>query len=267
MVGAVGSISVGTFEQPGQHGPPGQTNGEKTNSREEKTARTLPGPRIADPKGEDVPMFETDNYQSVNGSLEALQAENADLLERIAKLEALTSASTKKENDHAEQDQEFARLLEEKTDVIRELHLKIQELQASSASQNHQPPADIHQEADLVALNEELERERIQLREDEEALMHQMRALEVQMSRERAELARQRADIERLHIQVQHEIEAANKEAAMRERLLPLMRQNQTILRHGSASPQRAAKEPESQPTHTPGATNSGLFRRLFGAG
>ncbi|CAN5381181.1 hypothetical protein BH10PLA2_BH10PLA2_25340 [soil metagenome] len=211
-------------------------------------------------------MIESEGIESTPELVDALQAENLELRERIAQLEAhLASKPSPRGSEDSES--EFARLLEEKTDVIRELHMRIQELQAEQPSSQDTPVrANVPQEADLVALNEELERERTQLQEDERALMQQMRVLEVQMSRERAELARQRADVERLHHQVQHELELANKEASMRERLQPLMQQRQGLLRNGSALPQRAPKQSEAQPAPAPG-TSSGLFRRLFGAG
>ncbi len=221
-------------------------------------------------------MPETDNLVSSAAPLEALHAENVELRERIAELESRIAESNKQVKDRrSADDQEFAGLLEEKTEVIRELHLKIQDLQAqlsaAPAQQTEQQapaPAETPKEDDLVALGEELERERVQLQEDEKALMQQMRTLEVQMSRERAELARQRSDIERLHMQVQHELELASKEAAMRERLRPLMRQYQTILRNGSSvPPERAVKEAPAQPAPVNGGGSSGLFRRLFGAG
>src|SRR5262249_56612934 len=85
----------------------------------------------------------------------------------------------------AERKREYEALLEEKSEVIRSLHQKLQEYQ-------ERPTAVAPKEAELVALSEQLEQDRRQLQEDEESLMQQMRQMEMTMSRERAELARQR---------------------------------------------------------------------------
>ena len=77
-----------------------------------------------------------------------------------------------------------------------------------SVSPEHRPantgPAPC--EDDLLALSEELERDRRQIQEDEQALMQQMREMEVSMARERAEMARQRNDMQRLQSEIRHEI-------------------------------------------------------------
>src|SRR5207244_8585138 len=83
---------------------------------------------------------------------------------------------------------EYENLLDEKSEVIRELHQRIQELQ-------DRPAGETPREEELLALSEELDCERRQLKDDEEALMKQMRDMEVQMSRERAEFARQRNEL------------------------------------------------------------------------
>jgi hypothetical protein len=225
------------------------------------------GRKISSAKAEDVPMFDSKELPTSTNQVIGLQAENLELRERIAMLEAQLVDKATSGSDSNES--EYTRLLEEKTDLIRELHLKIQELEATTTEQARHQAAELPNETDLIALSEELERERNQLQEDERALMQQMRVLEVQMSRERAELARQRADVERLHYQVQHELELANKEASMRERLQPLMQQRQGLLRNGSAAPPpRTPTNGDSKPVPSRGSgTGSGLFRRLFGAG
>ena len=58
---------------------------------------------------------------------------------------------------------EYESLLEEKSEVIRSLHLKMQEGHAGVT-------AEVPREEELLALSEELERERAQLKEDEETL-------------------------------------------------------------------------------------------------
>src|SRR6266849_5243283 len=166
--------------------------------------------------------------------LKRLQAENADLHERVAELEQLCTEASKKAQHWADQSKDHERLLEEKSDVIRELHVKIQQLQTQSQSSGKAPSDD-----ELLALEEELERERRQLKEDEETLMKQMRDMEVQISRERAELARQRNDLQRLHGEIRHELELAGRETELRQRLQPLQRRYQEMTHRKGAEPQR----------------------------
>jgi hypothetical protein len=121
-----------------------------------------------------------------------------------------------------------------------------------------------------------LEQETEQLKEDEAALMQQMREMEVGMSRERAELARQRNELQRLHADIRHELELAARDATLRERLIPLQRRHHEMLhRKGTGGPapaqpqarepQPAAREAEPAPKEERGK-DSGLLKRLFGS-
>jgi hypothetical protein len=194
---------------------------------------------------------------------ERLETENSDLLQQVANLEQAVAEATKKAQLAADLQQDLERLLEEKSDVIRELHAKIQELQ-------DQAPVKTPSDQELLALEEELEQERRQLKEDEQSLMQQMRDMEVQMSRERAELARQRNEMQRLHSEIRHELELASREAELRERLQPLQRRYQEMSHRKGAEPARdlAAQAPTNQPaqeSESQRPRESGLFRRLFG--
>ncbi len=264
MMATAESLPVGAID-PGVRSGLARQN--KQAKHDESQVKSSTRRKIQGAKAEEVPMFNSKEIATSNDQLDQLQSENLELRERVAVLE--TQLAEKKAEGCDADDSEFAKLLEEKTDVIRELHLKIQQLQTTTNEQALHQAAELPNETDLIALSEELERERKQLQEDERALMQQMRVLEVQMSRERAELARQRADVERLHYQVQHELELANKEASMRERLQPLMQQRQGLLRNGSAAPPvRPTQNGETKPVPSAAAgTSSGLFRRLFGAG
>jgi hypothetical protein len=207
--------------------------------------------------------------------IELLQAENQELRQQISQLE---QASREGAADWEERQKEYETLLEEKSEVIRALHQKLHELTEKeglvAAEQAGEEQGRSVQEQEVVDLSDQLERERRQLEEDEEALMHQMREMEMAMSRERAELARQRNELQRLHSEIRHELEQAARDASLRERLAPLQRRHQEI---GGTRPTRATPLPESRaevrPTHTPGAAagqprkGSGLLRRLFGSG
>jgi hypothetical protein len=194
-----------------------------------------------------------------------LRIENLELRQVAAELEKQLAEATHTAQRWAVQQQDNERMLEEKSEVIRELHLRLQDIQSSPPS-----PAATPREEELMALSEELEQERAQLKEDEETLMQQMREMEVQMSRERAELARQRNELQRLHGEIRHELELADRHGELRDRLQPLQRRHQEmLLRKGSEPPREAPapQAPELPATPPPPARHrdSGLFRRLFG--
>jgi len=157
---------------------------------------------------------------------------------------------------------EYENLLDEKSEVIRELHQRIKEL-------HDRPAAETPREEDLLGLSEELDCERRQLKDDEEALMKQMRDMEVQMSRERAEFARQRNELQRLQSEIRHELELAARDAGLRERLAPLQRRHQEMMNRRGGAPtgppvQGPAASPRVQEPPPP-KKDSGLIRRLFG--
>ncbi len=202
----------------------------------------------------DPPLSEVDR-------LSALCAQNAELREKVEVLEKLLEEAADAQRNWAEKEKEYESLIEEKSEVIRELHLK---------SQENRPAAAAPREEELLALGEELERERLQLKHDEEALMAQMRGMELQMSRERAELARQRVDLQRLHNEIHHELELASREAQLRDRLLPLQRRHHEMLQRKGAEPTRetSTRTPAAADAAAPApasASRSGLLRRIFG--
>ena len=237
--------------------------------------------------------------------IDILRQENVELREHAEELERLLNEAQKKGPPPDDQQKEMEALLEEKSDVIRQLHLKIKELQANPAASapggaepspqeggkselieqlqekieelQAKPVPATPREEELLALHEELEEERRQLKEDEESLMQQMRQMEVQMSRERAEMARQRSELQRLHNDIRHELELASREAELRDRLQPLQRRHQEMTHRKGAEPIREATPPPTPapapsprqngtPPQKPGARDkSGLFKRLFG--
>ncbi|MCI0403475.1 MAG: hypothetical protein L0212_08130 [Acidobacteria bacterium] len=220
------------------------------------------------------------------GPAEASGDPTPDLLRENEELRALVEALQRQQEEGGgdggwqERQREFESLLEEKSEVIRSLHQKMQELQARPTA-----PALTPKEEELIALSDELERERCQLeqerrnmeeeraqlREDEKIMMQQMKEMEVQMARERADLARQRNDLQRLHTEVHHELELAARDAGLRERLAPLQRRHQEMNNRRGAEPQReqraapAAPQSQLQPQVKETDSNNGLLRRLFG--
>jgi chromosome segregation ATPase len=203
------------------------------------------------------------NESSDAGILHDLKGENDELRGTIVDLEKRLEEASQAVQFCTEQHGDYERLLEEKSEVIRDLHGKIQELQA-------RPAAGSPRDEELVALSEELEQERRQLKEDEEALMKQMRDMEVQMSRERADIARQRNELLRLQEDLRRELELAARQTELRERLLPLQRRHQELVHHkGTERPRQAAPSEEPESPATPPvpsrSRDSGLLRRLFG--
>lgn len=176
--------------------------------------------------------------------VEALRKENAELHACIGEMERAW----------LEREKEYEALLEEKSEIIRGLHVKLQESPARNQSAD---PAELDE---LTRLRKELEEQRRQLEQDEQDLMQQMRQMELAMSRERAEMARQRNEMHRLHADLAHEAEQTSRDSGLRERLLALRRQSEP------PSSQAEIERPTvSQPTPPP--KGSGLFRRIFGGG
>jgi chromosome segregation ATPase len=197
------------------------------------------------------PAHPVDSADEVAG----LRRENAELRARVEVLEQLLVAQAD-EDSWAERQREYEALLDEKSEVIRGLHLKLQELQEGP---RRAPDEPIPREEQLLQMKHELEGQRRQLEEDEESLMAQMRQMELALSKDRAELARQRQEVQRLQTDLNREIEQADKNPELRERLHSLRRVHEPTKRE-PASPQADAKAAD-------GAKSSGLFRRLFGNG
>jgi hypothetical protein len=208
--------------------------------------------------------------------VEILRDENNQLRDLVAELERHLEALTSQGNDPhvlAAQQKELEALLDEKSEIIRELYVKIQELEGELKSRDIPRPV-IPEEDELLRMQEELERERKQLQEDESSMMQQMREMEVQMARERAEMARQRTDLQRLHGEIRHELELAARDATLRERLAPLQRRHQDIMNRRGSSPGASANGVQHPPQtasaqqtaegQTPARKESGLLRRLF---
>ena len=119
-----------------------------------------------------------------------------------------------------------------------------------------------HDQEKLGALAAELKEREEQLQADEEAMQMQVREMEMRMSKERAELGRQRSQLERLHSDMEREIEMANRDPGLRDRL-------RNLQRSGDGRPR-----PSTQPTLDPTASqvgavplneSRGVLRPLFG--
>ncbi len=168
-------------------------------------------------------------------------------------------------------------MLEEQDGLIGQLHQQVQELQAAleeaeanaghAAASHSGQQTKVPGEAELLALSEQLERERRQLQEDEQALMDQMREMEVSMARERAELARQRNDIQRLHSEVRHELERLERDGGIQSKIEELRSKLQDVSTRRGAPPLSSANK--STPTTPPASPSrkEGLMGRWFKRG
>ncbi len=205
--------------------------------------------------------------------LERVRGENAALRARVEELEMALLQRPESEEEWVERQREYEAMLEEKSEVIRNLHQKVQELREAAGGSPRGGPANPGESQELAALRRQLEEQRAQLEDDEQALETQMRQMEMSMSRERAELARQRTELTRLHNDLRHEMELAARDAGLRERLQPLQRRQEqvstprrvpTLVEINVPAPQEQPKpEPPGGGPKKPG---SGLLKRLFGS-
>jgi DNA repair exonuclease SbcCD ATPase subunit len=261
--------SKGREEGPAPQGAPQPAGKEKRPQEDDEVVdleQTLPGdPALFLQEEESAPVDLPPEQ-----ALEELRLENAELRQTLAELQRILEDARVREENWTRQEKEYEGLLEEKSEVIRDLHRKLKELPEAPERQAAPAAGAVPREEELLALHEELEKERRQLKEDEESLMRQMRDMELQMSRERAELARQRTELQRLHTEVQHELELAARDATLRERLAPLQRRAQDVVHRRGAAPaadhtHTAAAQAPLAPAAAPRQESSGLFKRLFG--
>jgi hypothetical protein len=190
--------------------------------------------------------------------------ENAALKAHVQELEAASSAPD--EEVWLERMREYEMLLEEKSEVIRSLHQKIQEAQESVLGGDSGPASSAHvsgtglgQAEEILRLKREMEDQRRQLEQDEEDMMGQMRQMEMTMAKERADMARQRQEVQRLQADLTREIENSSRDPELRERLHNLRR---------AQEPKQALPPmpiPGGPATPSKEQKSSGLLRRIFG--
>lgn len=195
--------------------------------------------------------------------VELLRLENAQLRSRIQELEALETGAI--EELWLERQREYELLLEEKSEVIRGLHQKIQDSQESVSIADGPPPSSgatgtrLGQAEEIMRLKRELEDQRRQLEQDEEDMMGQMRQMEMTMAKERAEMARQKQEVQRLQADLAREIEQSGRDPELRERLHSLRRRTDPKPAAATIATEKpAAVAPSEQ-------QSSSFFRRIFG--
>jgi hypothetical protein len=194
-----------------------------------------------------------------------LRLENAELKARLQELEAIQSGQG--DELWAERQREYEMLLEEKSEVIRNLHQKIQEIQESaiggpgpSSSSASVSGTRLGQAEEIMRLKREMDDQRRQLNQDEEEMMGQMRQMELTMAKERAEMARQRQEMLRVQTDLAREIENSTRAPELRERLQSMRRTSDP-----KQTPPPIPLAGATKPTPTKEPQSSGLLRRIFG--
>jgi chromosome segregation ATPase len=210
--------------------------------------------------------------------LAQLRDENGQLRALCLELEQALHEATQAASAHGEdRAKDYEAVLEEKTEVIRQLHEQIEKMQSSQAEHESQAAAKptnsgpAPREDELLSLSEDLERERRQLQEDEQALMQQMREMEVSMAKERAEMARQRNDMQRVQSEIRHELERLERSGALQSKIDGLKSKLQDVCTRRGSAPAAAFSQGAPSPGAVPGspapARKDSIFGRIFGGG
>jgi chromosome segregation ATPase len=184
-----------------------------------------------------------------NGKLAQLRAENEKLRATIAELRQRLDSASAPQGSWEDREREFEATLEEKSEEIRLLYMKIQELERKYEEEASPPPPRITRGTDeeINALAEELaadqarleeEREQVrvereQTRSEEEDLERRMLEMELQTAKSRADLVRQRNDLQRVYNEVRAELEQAKAGGAMSDRVRLLEQETQELSRAG----------------------------------
>lgn len=191
--------------------------------------------------------FGNDGAKNANREkIERLRAENEQLQALIAELrQQVDEAVGNTQETFAKREEEFEALLEEKSEELRTLFIRIQQTErerAGAAAAHAASPAgrmdeervsvwaDIQREhAALEQERQRLEEERRQLREDEESMMQRMREMELQVAKSRTDMVRQRNEMQQLHNEVRAELEKAQQTGTSLDRVRSLRQQHQDV--------------------------------------
>lgn len=219
---------------------------------------------------------EFDLIADLRKELEELSATNREILQELRSdgdvqiADRATELTPRADRSHlpppvseeawVERQREYEALLDEKSEVIRSLHLQIQRLQGGE-SPGEQPEVDVY-DAALERQRAELAQRRRQLEEDEEALTRQIRDMELALARDRAEIARQRSELQRMQADFQRELDTASRDPQLRDRLSSLQRRNHEVGKRPATEPPAPQQPSQSQ---VPSQSRSSIFRRIFG--
>lgn len=176
--------------------------------------------------------------QTQNPELELLRAENATMLETITtrdeELNALSQQIGEMEDQLAVANKKREGELADLRETVKERDARIVELEKAQKAlpkfQSDDPDIEEY-EAELNEFRRQLESDRQlldqelhQLRQRNQELKEASRTAELELSRERAQLARERMQLDRLREEIRMEIERAQRDAGVRERLQSVQR-------------------------------------------
>jgi hypothetical protein len=201
--------------------------------------------------------------------LESMRLENEALRQLLAERaerpmnEVSTGQSAARSDELAAEIAALRKQLQEKDDLLEDLRSRHTVAAGSSPEEVDAADyeAELNQfrrqlEADRQALNAEISHLRARNAELNEAA----REAELELSRERAQLARERAQLDRLREEIRQELERAQRDAGVHERLAPLQRSKDE-----NVDRQRVQDAGAGGPGRTPpGAANSSGRWRNF---
>lgn len=182
------------------------------------------------------------NGEPASVQVEELRRENERLRMNLEQLRNRAAQFEREGELWRAREKEYEMMLEEKSELIRQLHQEARVQQPVAKS------TDGPSEDELVALHQELQRERAMLEEDRLALEEQFRQSEIQMSKERAEIAKLRADVNRMQNEVKRQMEILEREAKVRGEMSNFMRLREELQTN-------ANRTPGGRPTPTPGSS------------
>ena len=181
------------------------------------------------PKSELDICIDTDEVSKLKQENAQLKQLAEEARRRITQLETEAVKVLKREAD-------VEKMLEEKSEHIRELEKIVGELQAKQSTGVS--------EEELIALHGELERERLTLEEDRQSMEGQFRQLELCMARERAEIARERNELQRTKAELKLKLDTIEKSS--QNDMSPLRRLRDEL----RADPSGLMKPPGGTPSY-----------------
>jgi len=177
-------------------------------------------------------------------ALAELRKENERLRQIVEQGRARLIQAEREAEQWKARELEYERMLEEKSEQIRQMYQQLQ------LQPKHRPDGPTEEE--LIALHQELQRERQMLEEDRAVMDDQFKQMEMQMSRERAEIGRERTEVRRLQAELKRQLDLLEREARGRGGDVAVLTRLREELTGSGKSPgptQRPLGAPQSPPT------------------
>lgn len=186
------------------------------------------------------------NEGDLAGQVEELRKEN-DRFRQIIEQGRNRLAQVEREAEQWKaREREYERMLEEKSEQIRQMY---QQLQMQPKTRADGPTED-----ELIALHQELQRERQVLDDDRLVMDDQFKQMEMQMSRERAEIGRERTEVRRLQAELKRQLDLLEREARGRGGDVAALAKLREELTAGTANRAPGARPLTPPQSPTPGA-------------